>query len=189
MPIPIASIGGFVKAACKVFKDANKIDLQKTLLDFQAQLIAISEDNTRLASENIALKQKLKLKGTLRFEENCYNQFDRKGNKISGPYCTPCWDKDNKLVHMHQSIEGKLWCPACNKYGGIKSEGRLKYRDNAYYEYDEKGNCIGGPLCSGCYDSQRKIIYLHTTSLPGLFRCPACNKNGGHSNTKEYRNK
>lgn len=48
--------------------------------------------------------------------------------------------------------------------------GDLLFRDDAYYTSDGDG-----PFCSGCWDSEKKIIRLHEVHTVGLsFKCPLC---------------
>ena len=73
--------------------------------------------------ENQVLKQKIKelkdienIKEKLIYTNNCY--FVQKDNgRMDGPFCSTCWDKDNKLIRM-ASVPGlyhkSYSCNVCN---------------------------------------------------------------------------
>ena len=121
MAISLTAIGAFVKTASKVFKDANKIELQNTLLEIQSQLIDLSTENVRLHSENLSLKNKLAIKGALSFKDNNLYIVDRRGKVIDGPFCSPCYEHNEKLIHLHfAKSSGRSHCPVCRIFGGEK---------------------------------------------------------------------
>lgn len=111
-----------IQAIGKILQKAGNIELYKKLLAIQERALEIMEQNESLRDENSKLKEKLKIKGSLRFENNMYYEVDEKGNKKDGPFCSRCWDKEDKLIRIHKPDENRLtrvyWCPECRTYGG-----------------------------------------------------------------------
>ena len=108
-----------LKLVAKTLKEADKIEQYKQILEVQEKLLKMQE-KMRLQDEEIrTLKEKLKIKENLVFEKNAY-WIKKKDNSKEGPYCSACWDQDNKLIHLH--YEGEDWdtwyCPIC-KTGAI----------------------------------------------------------------------
>jgi hypothetical protein len=94
-----------IKDAIVVAQKADNVDLQKQLLALQTQVIELVE-------ENRALKSQLTTRAQLKFERNGYTLNGER-------FCSACWDKDGKLVHLREpSVDqgGSPWCPACKQY-------------------------------------------------------------------------
>jgi hypothetical protein len=80
------------------------LEVQEKLLEMQEKI--------RLQDEEIrTLKEKLKIKENLVFEKNAY-WIKRKDGSKEGPYCSACWDKDNRLINLHHDANF-LFCPVC----------------------------------------------------------------------------
>ena len=90
-----------IKEAAKALKEADKIELYQKLLDIQGNMADLVAKNTAQTEEIMALKEELRIKGSLRFDEgyNCYWLYE--GEKREGPYCPVCRDIEGKLVRMH----------------------------------------------------------------------------------------
>lgn len=110
-----------LQAIGKVLQKAGNIELYEKLLSIQEKAVEIMEENQKLLEEKLKLENKLKIKGSLNFETNMYYEVDKKGKRKDGPFCSRCWDHDDKLIRMHQSKKnGSSWCPECKTYGGPK---------------------------------------------------------------------
>ena len=53
----------------------------------------------------------------------------------------------------------------------LKIKDDLCFENNAYWI--KKAGMKDGPFCSGCWDSEHKLMRLHTVNM-GLVRCPKC---------------
>lgn len=61
----------------------------------------------------------------------------------------------------------------------LRLVGQLRLTENnSYLQYDEAGVKVGGPYCTRCWDSDRKLINLHWHGFQHLV-CPACKTTGG----------
>ncbi len=107
----------------KVLQKAGNIELYEKLISIQETALQLLEDNKDLKDNIHELENQLKIKNTLVFKENTYYSVDAEGSKEEGPFCSNCWDKDRKLIHMHETVYGKkFWCPTCKNWGGEKIE-------------------------------------------------------------------
>lgn len=93
-----------LKTTAIVLKEANRIDLYNQILDVQNQLLDMNKTINDLESENNKLKEKLKIKEQLIYEDNTY-WIMGEGNKKDGPFCTRCWDKNFDLIRLHHTDE------------------------------------------------------------------------------------
>lgn len=103
------------------------VDLTKILEiikdpDLKIKINELYGENIKLKEENFSLKRELEkakdfteLKSKLIHKDNHY--FIKENDKEDGPFCTKCFDADNKLIRLHQGnlIEGVQYftCPNC----------------------------------------------------------------------------
>lgn len=105
--------------------EAGRADLYGKLLEIHEKALEYQEENRKLMEENSALRESLRIKGQLRFlESNAYVLVDEKGDQVGGPYCSCCWDNNQKLVNLHYIGYPELFCQVCNTSGGKKSDRR-----------------------------------------------------------------
>jgi hypothetical protein len=52
---------------------------------------------------------------------------------------------------------------------------RLRFEHNAYWDGDSLESSEG-PFCSKCWDSDRKLVRMHTCDNPQWSQCPICKK-------------
>ena len=105
-----------LKLATKALKEAGKFELRNQMLDVQEKLLEMQEKIRVQDIEIRDLKEKLKIKGDIFFKDNaCW--LKKKDGSEDGPYCSACWDKDNKLIHLHRDGDF-LYCPACKTGAG-----------------------------------------------------------------------
>lgn len=98
-----------VKEAAKLAQEVGKIELYQKILDLQAAIMEISEENRNLKRELADLQQKFIIKSNLKFENDRY--FLIEGDKKDGPFCSPCWDTKQLTVRLHDLHNGYLTCP------------------------------------------------------------------------------
>lgn len=97
-----------LKSIGKVFQEAGKIELYQQILSIQEKLLEMQKRISDLDNENKDLKNKLEIKKTLRFKKNSY-WID-----TDGPYCTCCWDDNNKTIRMQPCGNPAIYsCPKC----------------------------------------------------------------------------
>jgi regulator of replication initiation timing len=107
------SIVDNVKDVAKIVKQIDNIELYKKILDLQAEAMKLVGENTELKNEIRSLKEKLSLKETLKFRYNVYWRV-KDDSKEEGPFCSKCWDTEEKLVHMIiKDDDSWARCPAC----------------------------------------------------------------------------
>ncbi len=58
----------------------------------------------------------------------------------------------------------------------IKIKDSIIFEHDAYWEKDKEGNITGGPYCSKCYDSERKLMNLVSCGDIKYSECPICKK-------------
>ena len=85
------------------------LEMQKRIADFEY--------------ENTDLKNKLKIRETLTLANHAYWITGTDSN--DGPFCTRCWDAENKLITLHPNGNPAFYnCPNC-KCGSIKAKPEL----------------------------------------------------------------
>ncbi|MBI1929150.1 hypothetical protein HYR99_33505 [Candidatus Poribacteria bacterium] len=108
----------------KNFEEKNKAELAKKDLEI-----------ARLKKEMEDLKEKLKTRDSLEFEDDAYWIKKPDGTK-DGPYCSKCYDTEQKTVRMKggsgERTKKTYFCPNCRHhigeiYSPIASGNRIKY--------------------------------------------------------------
>lgn len=90
------------------------INLETSLLEFQSEFDKLREQANRLESENVALKRQKEISRSLSYEIGVY--FNELDGEREGPFCTRCWDADNKLVRLAVQKSGIAQCPECKSF-------------------------------------------------------------------------
>jgi len=102
-----------LKSIGKIFQEAGKIDLYQKVLEIQKKLLEMQKTIQGLEEDNQELKKKLEIKEKIYYRDNAYWFKDKEG-KENGPYCSHCWDFENKLMHLHSCPGFKFFkCPHC----------------------------------------------------------------------------
>jgi hypothetical protein len=91
----------------KALQEAGKIELYQKLLAIQEKDLEVQEENKKLRDEIEELKRVSSITGSLQFRENAYYL------EKDGPFCSCCWDKERKLLRMHESVHRHHICPSC----------------------------------------------------------------------------
>lgn len=89
-----------LKETVGLIQKVDNIELYRRMLDLQAQVQALVDDNR-------SLKERLAIRDQLSFRENSYFRGDE------GPYCSPCWDTRGILVRLHVRADHYPQCPSC----------------------------------------------------------------------------
>ncbi len=101
-----------IKSVAKTIQQIDNIDLYRKILDLQAEVMNLLEENGNLKTEVASLKDKLRIKESLVFQQDAYWQKASDGNKY-GPFCTKCWDTEQILVRMLDDPLSRLPCNKC----------------------------------------------------------------------------
>ncbi len=115
------SIFDVLKSTAKVLQEAGKLDLYQQILDAMDKLLEMQKKIVDLESENKDLKEKLRIKENLIYENNAY--WINKEGKKEGPFCSRCWDKDMRLIRLHTCPNPTARiCPVCKTIVNIEPE-------------------------------------------------------------------
>jgi len=102
-----------LKSIGKVLQEAGKIEQYKQILEAQKELLEMQKKIMELENKNKALKDQLEVKRNLIFENNVY-WIKIKDDQKDGPFCSRCWDDENKLVRTHYLEHSDVnLCPKC----------------------------------------------------------------------------
>ena len=91
---------------------ADNIHLNQKILELQAQVMAVLDENHRLKDEVRSLQEAAKFQGELQFEGN---RYVRRVGDATEEYCSACWDGQSKAVRLQKNA-GSVWCPICKRY-------------------------------------------------------------------------
>lgn len=101
-----------VKDAVKLVQQLDNIDLMRKMMDVQTDAMRLFEENDQLKREIGRLQEALKVKGQLFFEKNV-RWLKKEDGSREGPYCSRCWDVDQKLIRILRHPSGGSACPEC----------------------------------------------------------------------------
>ncbi len=107
-----------LKSIGKTLQEVNKIPQYEQILEVQEKLLEMQKRIFDLDNENKNLKLELNLKKNLKHERDSYWLIDENENK-DGPFCTLCYDKDNKIIRIQKGEYAQFgWarCFSCHKY-------------------------------------------------------------------------
>ncbi|HWR59398.1 MAG TPA: hypothetical protein VN328_10970 [Thermodesulfovibrionales bacterium] len=125
-----------VKSVAKTIQQIDNIDLYKRILDLQAHIMTLVEENNGLKTELRELKEKFKVKEKLLFGNNAY-WLKRKDGSNEGPFCSNCWDVKQVFVRMLTANKSTLEMKGFQAYRGkvpifkCQNCGSMIYRDPA----------------------------------------------------------
>ena len=103
-------LGNF-KSLAGLLGQVSNIEVQKKMIELQADAMELLEEHRSLKDENAELRRQLKTRESLRFRNNFYWSAGDDGNE-EGPFCSACSDDRGKLVHLHE-FESNFGCPSC----------------------------------------------------------------------------
>lgn len=87
-----------LKSVAGVLQEAGKIPQYQQILKVQEKLLEMMNHIFALENENRGLKQQIKIKEELVFEDNVY--WMNSGDKKKGPFCKVCYEKENKMITL-----------------------------------------------------------------------------------------
>jgi hypothetical protein len=86
-----------VTEVVKLVQTIDNVDLLRKILTLQNEIMALSEENASLKAQNRTLQERLSLTAILSFRDNAYWRARDDGTE-DGPFCSTCWDVDQRLV-------------------------------------------------------------------------------------------
>lgn len=78
------------KEIARIVQQIDNVDLYRKILDLHAEIIELYDQNRGLREENGALKEKVKFKEALVYEDKAY--WVKMEDSKDGPFCSSCWD-------------------------------------------------------------------------------------------------
>ncbi len=100
----------------------NDVDLIRRVVTLEAEVRGLIQQITDKDEALQKLKRAMALKGKMVCESSAYYQLDERGNKIAGPFCTDCFDREYSTHRLlpaarPQDKSGRDWewvqCPKC----------------------------------------------------------------------------
>ncbi len=89
--------------------------------DLRMKITELYGQNIELKEENYKLRKNLeKIKGISKTNSSLIHKDNHYFIEEDGPFCTKCWDVDNKLVRLHNGGNSNglttFECPNCKTY-------------------------------------------------------------------------
>lgn len=88
------------------------IEAQEKIMALREAAVELKAENTELKEQLAELKKKSDMREKLVWEPPYY--FLKDGDKLDGPYCQHCFDKDQKLIRLQRYGDGGWECRACD---------------------------------------------------------------------------
>lgn len=107
------SVINTLKSVTNLVKDIGNIELNQKIIELQTELLELIEENHQVKSEIREMKENEDMEARLKFKDNMYYFKDDLEEKE--PFCSACWDNDNKLIRIHTGMYGLQNCPVCLK--------------------------------------------------------------------------
>lgn len=103
-----------VRSVTKVIQQIDNVELYRKILDLQAEIMNLVDENRGLKEEIVSLQDAIKTKESLQFQHNSYWTKNPDGSRRDGPFCSKCWDKDKQTVRMLTMGNSQFHqCPSC----------------------------------------------------------------------------
>ncbi len=114
-----------VKDLLTVAERLKDADLKNRLADVQVECAKLAEENARLRTELLDLREHVQTRQKMLFQKNVY-WLQVNDGQLEGPYCPKCFGGSNKPVRMTEPPDWHTWvCPVCEcsieKPGGGRS--------------------------------------------------------------------
>jgi hypothetical protein len=110
------------KEVAKAVQEIHNLELYQRVLGLHSDIIELVEQNNQLRAENAELKKQQEIKGRLFPVHHPRLAYRLRGDdetKEDGPFCSVCWDIDNKLVRMraYRTERGEdIICDYCGRH-------------------------------------------------------------------------
>lgn len=105
------------KELVKLTQDLQDAELYRKIVTLQGEIFELHDTNQTLRERVRELEDQLALRERLVFEQNFY--WIKDGDKLEGPYCPRCYDKEQALRRMLSLLDDRcLGCPTCTLIRG-----------------------------------------------------------------------
>lgn len=91
------------KDIADLIRKIGNVELYRKIVDLQGEIVSLSTEKLRCEQENAALRERLELKGAMKFRFPYYYQ-----DGDQNPYCRVCWETKGIAVHLDH---GEPWNP------------------------------------------------------------------------------
>ena len=100
----------------ELLKMGVTIEAQEKIMELREAAMELQEENLKLRERVQQLETEMNRSKNLLFEAEMYWLLYEKQEK-EGPFCSVCYDKDNKFIRLHDGTHfGWKWrCPVCIK--------------------------------------------------------------------------
>jgi FtsZ-binding cell division protein ZapB len=121
----IIGIAGKLRDLAKKIRDADAknliADLNLQLVDLKMQIAELREENVRLRGDVAEARHSQDLRSKVELRGKVYFLTEPVQGRPAGPYCSRCFDVDNKLVlvtELEQDFQvfGKYQCNNCKGF-------------------------------------------------------------------------
>lgn len=99
-----------VKEIAALAQKVQNLELYEKLVSFQAEIVALQNENTELHGRVRELQQKVNLREQMKFKDNLY--WLQTGDSMDGPYCPKCYNEDQGARKL-LSESYLIFCPSC----------------------------------------------------------------------------
>ena len=104
-----------VKEVTGLIQKIDNIELYRKILDLQAEVFNLVDENRKLKQDSDELREKQRIKETLFFDKSVY-VIQKADGKEEGPFCPSCWDGHKRLSRLAEyGNTAYLRCPVCDK--------------------------------------------------------------------------
>jgi hypothetical protein len=98
--ISLSDVKDNVKVVIDIASQFKNIELNQAILDLKNKLLDLQEEIISLHSENIELKQKFEKYNNSKMILRDGAYYELYNDKEKGPFCSVCWEKDNKTITL-----------------------------------------------------------------------------------------
>jgi hypothetical protein len=120
----LGSIVTAVSLATKAYdlsKKASSLELQETIMSLREAIVDSRDQILELRTRIQELEAEARKSAEMQYEAPVYWKIS--GDKKDGPYCQPCWDKDQLAIRLQGAENDDYWrCQVCVKV--FKRNGR-----------------------------------------------------------------
>jgi hypothetical protein len=93
----------------------NDVPLMKHIVELQTEVVELVQQNREKDQTIEKLKRAMELKGKVVCEHSAYYEVNEHGEKVSGPFCTNCFDNEHAPRRLVQGFKpknqnGHNWC-------------------------------------------------------------------------------
>ena len=119
----LVEVVGKLRQVAEKTKDADTrnliADLNLALADLKVQCAELQNDNLRLQADLRESKSHAELRNNLELREGLYHLREAGDGRPTGPYCTRCFDADEKLILVGgapMAHFGRWYCNNCKSF-------------------------------------------------------------------------